>query len=116
MRYIIGMTALLVLASCGTPATETPTIPENDQVISTDQETLDQINEQSQDLDQTVDNGAVVVEAPYTSPSGAVDMKITYVLDENDIVESISATSTAMSRVPQLNEGIQRLVGKNISE
>lgn len=111
MKYLYLLALSVFLVSCGASNVENNLSDEVNQEIQWAMDSLGDENLEANTWEiQTFD-------AFYSNPATDVDMVISYVLDEDENIVSIEASATKTpNQVDRINQGLQELVGKKLSD
>ena len=143
MKYIYTLIALMILASCTSTETDNTTKTESRENSAVVEKTVSDIDTELSNIDEDEDeieavtnvefeakdetevvtdveveasnNKVVKLDAPYKNPKVEVDMTISYLLDDENKIKTISVDATTYD-LTEFNEAAQVVVGKTIEE
>lgn len=118
MKIFYGLSLLILLTSCTTTTENNVTpnetnLPETVIEDTTTDEVLNDMSGATDELNETVENEVISLEAPYKNPQADVDMVVSYSLDAEGNIETMHLSATTWD-ISKYDESVQALVWQPI--
>lgn len=116
MKYIYTIVLTIFLASCTTSNVENNTNEDSPIVEITNNDIESELENLLYNEDSEITKSEVIkLNSAYRNPAWKVDMVVSYSVDENGFITTISADATKYN-VSSFNEWLQSLVGKTLED